>query len=90
MSNTKKFLIIVFTVMLIISLQFNTSLTHKMNNGFSLTQLIENIFMPNAYATFGGKNYYNFYLPCFANGQMGTLVDCDPGGQDYCREKDCE
>jgi len=51
MSNTKKFLIIVFTVMLVISLQFNTSLTHKMNNGFSLTQLMENIFVPDATAS---------------------------------------
>ncbi len=53
MSNAKKFLIIIFTVMLVISLQFNTSLTHKMNNGFSLKQLMENIFVPEAYADQG-------------------------------------
>ncbi len=51
MSKAKKFLIIVFTIMLVISLQFNTSLTHKMNNGFSLMQLMENIFVPEANAS---------------------------------------
>ena len=60
MSNAKKFLIIVFTVMLVISLQFNTALTHKMNNGFSLTQLMENIFVPDAYAS-SGDWYACFY-----------------------------
>ncbi|MHB2153954.1 hypothetical protein ACX8XN_06115 [Calditrichota bacterium GD2] len=68
MSNAKKFLIIVFTVMLVISLQFNTSLTHKMNNGFTLTQLMENIFVPEAYAT---KNYCRFLNAC-----MGGPVYC--------------
>jgi len=63
MSNTKKFFIIVFTVMLVISLQFNTALTHKMNNGFSLTQLMENIFVPEVYADQGTCN--------------GDVVGCD-------------
>ncbi len=51
MSNAKKFLIIVFTIMLVISLQFNKSLTHKMDHGFSVTQLLENVFIPEIFAT---------------------------------------
>ncbi|WP_150109265.1 hypothetical protein [Caldithrix abyssi] len=78
MSNAKKFLIIVFTVMLVISLRFNTSLTHKMDNGFSLTQLVENIFVPEVYATFGGYG-------CKAKSGCGH-VECT--GTDTCEAND--
>ncbi|EHO41309.1 hypothetical protein Calab_1691 [Caldithrix abyssi DSM 13497] len=82
MSNVKKFLIIVFTVMLVISLQFNTPLTHKMNNGFSVTQLMNNLFVPEAYATQAGwckdmgcrsGDYFCAFI-VFPDG-MGTCYD---------------
>jgi len=91
MSKAKKFLLIAFTVGLVINLQFNAPLTRNMDNGFSIEQLAENIFVPEAFATFGNiKHYYNFYLPCFTNGHMGHLIDCDPGGQEFCNAHDCE
>ena len=56
MNNTKKLLLLLFTVAMVVNLQFNTPLTHNMDNGFSIEQLAENIFVPEAYAT--GGNYF--------------------------------
>ena len=54
MSKAKKFLLIAFTVGLVINLQFNAPLTRNMDNGFSVEQLAENIFVPEAFATITG------------------------------------
>ena len=45
MSNTRKFIVLIFTVMLVISLQFNTSITKGMENGFSFLKMMDNIFV---------------------------------------------
>ena len=50
MDKTKKILLVVFATMLVINLQFNTPLTKGMNNGFSLSQLVENVFVQESYA----------------------------------------
>jgi len=68
MSKAKKFLLIAFTVGLVINLQFNAPLTRNMDNGFSVEQLAENIFVPEAFAT---HNYCGF---------LGACV----GGPDFC------
>ena len=56
MNNTKKLLLLLFTVAMVVNLQFNTPLTHNMDNGFSIEQLAENIFVPEVYASFPGLN----------------------------------
>ncbi len=69
--------------MLVISLQFNTALTHKMNNGFSLTQLMENIFVPEAYAT----NQYGVAVIVIGTGNIACCPsdrpNCDPKDPDW-------
>lgn len=52
MSNTRKLLLFVFAIAVVINLQLSTPITEGMENGFSLEQLVENIFIPEAYATF--------------------------------------
>ncbi|GEM_PF-6597634 len=55
MSKAKKFLLIAFTVGLVINLQFNAPLTRNMDKGFSIEQLAENIFVPEAFASYSCK-----------------------------------
>ncbi len=57
MTTTKKIMLVVFATMLVINLQFSTPITKGMDNGFSLEQLAENIFVPNAYATWPEIHY---------------------------------
>ena len=70
--------------MLVISLQFNTSLMHKMNNGLSLTHLMENIFEPEAYATFG---HYGVAVEVVVSRNIAccpsTRPDCDRRDPDW-------
>ncbi|MHB2153949.1 hypothetical protein ACX8XN_06090 [Calditrichota bacterium GD2] len=84
MSNAKKFLIIVFTIMLVLSLQFRTSINHNMNQGFSLSDLIENIFMPEVYASTDTGCPYQRAAIChdttigpFCFGVMDNTYRCD-------------
>jgi hypothetical protein len=65
MDKTKKILLVVFATMLVINLQFNTPLTKGMNNGFSLSQLVENVFVQESYAEDGGD--YGYIMPCPTN-----------------------
>ena len=62
MDKTKKILLVVFATLLVINLQFNTPLTKGMNDGFSLTQLVENVFVQESYAE--------------DNSNYGEVVDC--------------
>jgi hypothetical protein len=50
MDKTKKILLVVFATLLVMNLQFNTPLTKGMNDGFSLSQLVENVFVQESYA----------------------------------------
>ena len=51
MSNTRKFIVLIFTVMLVISLQFNSSLNKTTYRSLSLKQVFENLFVSEAFAT---------------------------------------
>ena len=53
MDKTKKIMLVVFATMLVMNLQFNTPLTKGMENGFSLSQLVENVFVQESYAEDG-------------------------------------
>ena len=66
MSKFKKAVLIVFTLLFVMNLQFNTSLTEGMNGNFSLTQLVENVFFPSAYACTQEGNCYEggWPYPC--------------------------
>ena len=61
MDKTKKILLVVFATLLVINLQFNTPLTKGMNDGFSLSQLVENVFVQESYAE---------------DPRYGSVVDC--------------
>jgi hypothetical protein len=50
MDKTKKMLLVVFATLMVINLQFNTPLTKGMDDGFSLSQLVENVFVQESYA----------------------------------------
>jgi hypothetical protein len=50
MDKTKKILLVVFAILMVINLQFNTPLTKGMDDGFSLLQLVENVFVQESYA----------------------------------------
>lgn len=50
MDKSKKILMVVFATLMVINLQFNTPLTKGMDDGFSLTQLVENVFVQESYA----------------------------------------
>jgi len=51
MNKLKKAVLIIFTLLFVMNLQINTSLTEGMNGDFSLSQLMQNVFFPSAYAT---------------------------------------
>jgi hypothetical protein len=69
MNTTKKIILVLFVTMLVINLQFSTPLTHGMENGFSLQQLADNIFVPEAYATLFAEEL----VPCMGGGYL-----CEP------------
>ena len=69
MDKTKKIMLVVFATLLMMNLQFNTPLTKGMDNGFSLSQLVENVFVQESYAE--GANYCGFMGLC-----PGGLIDC--------------
>ncbi len=50
MSKLKKAVLIVFTLLFVMNLQINTSLTKGMNGDFSLAQLVENVFFSSTLA----------------------------------------
>ena len=50
MDKTKKIMLVVFATLLMMNLQFNTPLTKGMENGFSVAQLVENVFVQESYA----------------------------------------
>jgi hypothetical protein len=58
MATQNKIILIIFTIALVINLQFTGSLTSNMDDGFSIEQLAENIFVPSAFA-------YEIYNACF-------------------------
>lgn len=60
MDNTKKIMLVVFATLLVMNLQFNTPLTKGMENGFSVSQLVENVFVQESYAE------DDIYYACFA------------------------
>jgi hypothetical protein len=71
MSNIRKFIVLVFTVLLVTSFQFNGSLTKKINNNSSFfNNIVEKISIPEANAA--------PLEPC-------TSWGC-PGGWDMCAE----
>ena len=77
-----------FTITLVINLQLTGTLTSGMDNGFSLEQLADNIFVPSAYANeiFDGN-----YKWCFTiNGwdmscrfEFFPQYGCDPWDPDW-------
>ena len=91
MSKLKKTVLIVFTLLFVMNLQVNTSLTEGMNGNFSLTQLVENMFFLSAYAcTQEGNCYEGGLWWCRAtqeyvctNIETMTECDCDDGGWPY-------
>jgi hypothetical protein len=83
MNTTKKVILIIFTTLFVINLQFNTPITKGMNNGFSLKQLADNIFVPEAFATVVDSAL----VPCPIEGyvcwfRLYPSVGCFPG-EDY-------
>lgn len=58
MSKLKKAILIVFTMLFIMNLQINTSLTKGMENGFSVVQMLDNVFFPVAHACVEGGCEY--------------------------------
>lgn len=86
MSKLKKAILIVFTMLFIMNLQVNTSLTQNMNGSFSLTQLVENVFFPNLYAEDEGGGGGNFGCADLT-GCGGTASCNDTGTQKNCSIK---
>jgi len=82
MDKTKKILLVVFATLLVMNLQFNTPLTKGMNDGFSLSQLVENVFVQESYAEDGNQPYYLHEIICSCgNGHYSNGVSCRiPGG----------
>lgn len=76
MSNTKKFLMIFFVVAMVINLQFNTPLTHNMENGFSVKQLSENIFLNEIYAYGVGGGGGSCGAGCVGDGKAVAIKTC--------------
>ena len=64
MSNTRKFIVLIFTVMLVISLQFNVPVMTNMNEDFSIEQLVENILFTDAFACGFGECYDKVAAVC--------------------------
>lgn len=50
MKTSKKILLFVFTIVLVLNLQLSGTITAGMENGFSIEQLADNIFVPSAFA----------------------------------------
>ena len=82
MSKAKKFLLIAFTVGLVINLQFNAPLTRNMDNGFSIEQLADNIFVPEAFATVvpGNTLVYDNCAVCY---KINNNPNCDASDPDW-------
>jgi len=78
MDKTKKIMLVVFATLLMMNLQFNTPLTKGMDDGFSLTQLVENVFVQESYAENSGpysdKECHEIngimYVKCWGSGSM--------------------
>ena len=62
MKTTKKVFLFVFAIAVVINLQLSTPITTGMDNGFTIEQLVDNIFVSEAYASI----------------QMGAIYDCWP------------
>ena len=76
MDKTKKIMLVVFATMLVINLQFNTPLTKGMDDGFSLSQLVENVFVQESFAS--EETTYDWVI--YENdGTYETLICCYPG-----------
>lgn len=75
MKKIKKLGLIIFVMFVMINLKLNTPLTEGMQEGFSLTQLVDNIFVPSAIAEEGGY-YCSAYLVC----NSGNTIDCSVSG----------
>lgn len=93
MSKTKKILMLIFTVALVINLQLTGTLTSGMENGFSLEQLADNIFVPSALAVenwaFGPGICLSTAEPC-CGFQFMPSIGCDPSDPDWhCDLADC-
>ncbi len=80
MSKLKKAVLIVFTLLFVMNLQINTSLTEGMNSNFSLAQLVENVFFPSVYATGGGRVWNACYG---ATNQWCMIIWNQNGTQGY-------
>ncbi|GEM_PF-2977743 len=81
MDKTKKILLVVFATLLVINLQFNTPLTKGMNEGFSLSQLVENVFVQESYAEGGMVVRKAKELACVVYGDtLSYGAECDGDG----------
>lgn len=89
MSKSKKILLLIFTITLVVNLQLTGTLTSGMEQGFSLEQLADNIFAPSAYAGEGGLFEYdvvNCIWPYCGYACGPTIFyenGCDPGDPDW-------
>lgn len=63
MNKIKKLGLILFVMFVVINLQLNTPLTEGMHEGFSLAQLVDNIFVPSALAE-EGEYVCTISMPC--------------------------
>ena len=69
----EKDLLAFFTTLMVINLQFNTPLTKGMDDGFSLSQLVENVFVQESYAeSYPGTDCW--------------FIDCDMNNWNKCRD----
>lgn len=85
MGTSKKILLFIFTIVLVVNLQLSGTITAGMENGFSIEQLADNIFVPSAFAQSdyeGVQCVYPFYgSECVEvqNPQHG----CDPNDPEW-------
>jgi len=82
MNNTKKLLLLLFAVAMVINLQFNTPLTHNMDKGFSIEQLAENIFVPELFASNGP--IWKKVTCEYTDGKL-TKMTCSGSGSQWCQ-----
>lgn len=59
MSKSKKILLFIFTITLVVNLQLTGNLSSGMEQGFSLEQLADKLFIPSAFA---GEDYRACFL----------------------------